>query len=248
MESTIKKSDPSGNYPAEEGSYLRGNDYSPVAVAVILIYDREKTPPEIEHLVRTAVETGAALAGTIQTENVGIEKLICNVVGNPNIRHLVVCGPESPGHAVGNALVSLSRNGLDQRKKIIGAEAPTPFLFNISLACVERFRKQVSVIDLIGEGSADVIRQAVWTCYQENLTPFGRLTLHDPGAFPEPPLEETITWRVTDPTKEPKTEEERAQQQKLKTVMERMRLAAEAKKRERQKRKAASSEKPKRGE
>jgi hypothetical protein len=30
------------NYPPEEGRYLRGNDYSPVAVAVILIYDQDK--------------------------------------------------------------------------------------------------------------------------------------------------------------------------------------------------------------
>ena len=54
-------------------------------------------PPSIEELTRVAVETGAALAGTLQTENVGLEKVICNVVSNPNIRFLIVCGPESPG-------------------------------------------------------------------------------------------------------------------------------------------------------
>jgi len=35
------KVQPAFGYPPEEGRYLRGNDYSPVAVAVILLYDQE---------------------------------------------------------------------------------------------------------------------------------------------------------------------------------------------------------------
>ncbi len=45
-------------YPPEEGRYLRGNDYSPVAVVIILTTDPEEIPLEIERLVRTGVETG----------------------------------------------------------------------------------------------------------------------------------------------------------------------------------------------
>jgi len=44
------KAEPASSYLPEEGRYLRGNDYSPVAVAVILIYDQEKIPPDIESL------------------------------------------------------------------------------------------------------------------------------------------------------------------------------------------------------
>jgi len=121
------------DYPPEEGCYLRGNDYSPVAVAVILRWIREQTPADIENLVRVAVESGAALAGTLQTENIGIEKVICNTVSNPNIRYLIVCGPESPGHLVGDAILALPRNGLDDKKRIIGTEAPTTYLFLIFL-------------------------------------------------------------------------------------------------------------------
>ena len=47
---TMLKAEPASSYPPEEGRYLRGNDYSPVAVAVILIYDQEKIPPDIESL------------------------------------------------------------------------------------------------------------------------------------------------------------------------------------------------------
>ena len=105
----MKKVAPVKGYPPEEGCYLRGNDYSPVAVVVILRWEREKTPPSIEQLVRVAVESGAALAGTLQTENIGLEKVICNLVANPNIRFLVVCGPETPGHLVGDAILALKK-------------------------------------------------------------------------------------------------------------------------------------------
>jgi tetrahydromethanopterin S-methyltransferase subunit A len=93
----IRKAKVPKEYPPEEGCYLRGNDHSPVAVAVILKWKREETPKSIEELVRVGLETGAALSGTLQTENVGLEKVICNIVANPNIGYLVVCGPEDPG-------------------------------------------------------------------------------------------------------------------------------------------------------
>jgi len=226
----IRKASPAPDYPPEEGCYLRGNDYSPVAVAVILRWMREETPPDIERLVRVAVESGAALAGTLQTENIGLEKVICNIVANPNIRYLVVCGPESPGHSVGDAILSLSAKGLDGNRRIIGTRAPTPYLFNIPLEFVERFRRQITVIDLINEGSQDVVRQGVWSCYQEQPTVFQRYTLCDPGAWEEPPLSGRITWRVTHPELEPKSDKEKTQKASLAAMMDRVRKAVEKRK------------------
>ena len=225
----IRKSEPAAAYPPEEGCYLRGNDYSPVAVVVILRWRREQTPPDIEKLVRVGVESGAALAGTLQTENIGIEKIICNVVSNPNIRYLVVCGPESPGHLVGDAILALARNGLDDRKHIIRAEAPTPFLFNVQPEFVKRFRDQITVIDLVNEGSPEVIRQAVWSCYQEKPTLFGKYELYDPGAYPAEPLSGKITWKITRPSLEPKSDEERTQKEKIQDLMERIKKATQEK-------------------
>jgi len=227
----IRKAEPSEDYPPEEGCYLRGNDYSPVAVAVILKWMREETPPDIENLVRAAVESGAALAGTVQTENIGLEKIICNLAANPNIRYLVVCGPESPGHMVGDAILALAANGVDDNKRIIGATARTPYLFNIADEQITRFRNQVQPLDLINEGSPEVIRQAVWSCYQEEPTRFRDYELFDPGAYPEPPLNGKITWRVTHPEREPKSETERTQAEKLKDLMERVKQAVEDRKR-----------------
>jgi tetrahydromethanopterin S-methyltransferase subunit A len=228
--SAIDKKPPAPGYPPEDGCYLRGNDYSPVAVVAVLRWAREETPPEIEALVRAALESGAALAGTLQTENVGLEKVICNIVANPNIRYLVVCGPESPGHLVGDAILSLAAGGIDANGRIVGARAPTPYLFNIPEEFVARFREQVSVIDLVDEGSPEVLRRAVRSCYQEEPTAFRDYTLGDPGAFPEPPLSGRITWRVTHPVREPKSQEERRQTDQLRGLMDRVRKAVEEKK------------------
>ncbi len=226
----LRKAQPAPAYPPEEGCYLRGNDYSPVAVVVILRWMREQTPPDIERLVRVAVESGAALAGTLQTENVGIEKIICNIVSNPNIRYLVVCGPESPGHLVGDAMLQLSENGLNERRRIIGTDAPTPYLFNIPPDFVERFRKQITMLDFVNEGSPEVLRQAVWSCYQEKPTTFGKYELYDPGAYPAKPLSGKITWKISQPSLEPKSDEERTQREKAQMLMERIRKAAQGKK------------------
>lgn len=221
---------PAPTYPPEEGRYLRGNDYSPVAVVVILIHDQEKIPSDIEYLVRVGVESGAALSGTLQTENIGIEKIVCNIVANPNIRYIVLCGPESPGHASGEALKALIQNGVDQNKRIIGTSAPTPYLFNLHSEFIERFRKQVRVIDLLNEGDPELIKRAVWAWYQESPTEFRGYSLYDPGAYPEAPLSGKLTWRVTQPQREPKDETERQQREKLKELMAQLKCAAEKKK------------------
>ena len=226
------KVEPASGYPPEEGRYLRGNDYSPVAVAVILIYDQERIPADIQNLVRVGLESGAALSGTIQTENIGIEKLICNVVANPNIRHLVIFGPESPGHQTGEALIKLIENGVDERKRIIGSQARTPYLFNLPIEYVERFRQQVRIINLVDEGDPELLRRAVWSCFQEEPTSFQNYTLSDPGAYPEAPLSGQLTWRVTRPQAEPIDEAERQQRERLRDLMARVKRVAE-KKRER---------------
>jgi tetrahydromethanopterin S-methyltransferase subunit A len=220
---------PHPDYPPEEGRYLRGNDFSPVAVAIILNCDADKIPPELEKLVRAGIESGAALAGTVQTENIGFEKIVCNIVANPNIRYLVLGGPESEGHLTGEAMKALIRNGVDEKKRIIATSAPHPFLFNLPMEMIDRFRKQLSLIDLQFEAAPDVIRKAVWSCYQEQPVEFRGYSLYDPGAYPEPPLSGRITWRVTNPWVGPLDEKEVEAQQKARELMERLK-AREAQK------------------
>ena len=168
----ILKVDPPPEYPPEEGRFLRGNDYSPVAVVAVLDTYDFKIPPELVRLVEVAVESGAALAGTLQTENIGIEKIVANVVANPNIRYVVLCWRESQGHLPANAIINLVKNGVaeDKRRTIIGAEAPTPYLPNISVEAIERFRKQVAIVNLISEDDPKMgmdpknVKKGVWSC------------------------------------------------------------------------------------
>jgi tetrahydromethanopterin S-methyltransferase subunit A len=87
-------------------------------------------------LVRVAIENGAALAGTLQTANIGLKKLIANVVVNPNIRYLVLCGRDVEGHKAGDALIALIKNGVDAKRIIIGTNAVTAYLFNIPLRAI----------------------------------------------------------------------------------------------------------------
>jgi tetrahydromethanopterin S-methyltransferase subunit A len=213
---------PPSAYPPEEGCYLRGNDNSPVAVIVILKWRREETPESIELLVRTALESGAALSGTLQTENVGLEKVICNVIANPNIRYIIVCGPESPGHFVGETINALYKNGLDKNKRIIGTEAPAPFLFNIPTEWVDRFVKQTKLVDLVNEGAPEVIREAVWSCYQEQPTTFREYELWDMGAYEEEPICGKITWKITNPAYAPKDNKEQEALQKMQDLIKKL--------------------------
>ncbi|MBP7736450.1 MAG: tetrahydromethanopterin S-methyltransferase subunit A [Spirochaetes bacterium] len=214
---------PHPDYPCEPGRYIRGNDFSPAAVVIILNTDEDKIPPEIEALVRAGAETGAALSGTVQTPNIGFEKMICNIVANPNIRYIVLGGPESDGHQTGSALKSLLANGIDEKKKIIGTEAMHACLYNIPMEFIERFRKQIALIDLQFQGDPNLIRKAVWSCFQETPVDFMGHDVHDPGAYPEEPLAGKLTWQVTQPWSVPCDKGEQDAVNKAKELMERLR-------------------------
>jgi tetrahydromethanopterin S-methyltransferase subunit A len=220
--SIMLKVKPHPDYPCEPGRYIRGNDFSPVAVAIILNTDEDKIPPEIEGLVRVGAESGAALSGTVQTPNIGFEKIICNIVANPNIRYLILRGPESDGHQTGAALKVLLASGVDEKKKIIGADAMHPNLYNIPIEFIERFRAQVTLIDLQFQGDPGLIRKAVWSCFQETPVEFMGYTLYDIGAHPEPPLSGKLTWQVTQPWAVPCEENEQDAMRAAKELMERL--------------------------
>ncbi|NQT47854.1 MAG: hypothetical protein HQ578_02635 [Chloroflexi bacterium] len=205
----LKVTPPEG-YPPEEGRYARGNDFSPVAVCVILDDFDFKIPLRLQELVMAGLDTGAALSGMLQTENVGTEKMLCNIVANPNIRYIVLCGRESAGHLPGQTLLALKQNGVDGRQRVVRSEAPTPNLSNIPLEVISRFREQiVTIVDLLCKpGEKDdtapgldpkMVEEAVRSCYQESPAEFRGYSLYDMGAFPEPAIYHTIASKLTQP-------------------------------------------------
>ncbi len=130
------------------------------------------------------------------------------MVANPNIRYLVLCGRESAGHLPGQSLLLVHPVLLQGEKQIIGSEAPTPYLHNIPLEVIDRFRSQiVTIINLLCDpGEKDkkqpgldyrMVEKAVWSCIQEEPVPFLNYTLHDVGAYPEPPIFQQIASKLT---------------------------------------------------
>ncbi|MGQ9543121.1 MAG: tetrahydromethanopterin S-methyltransferase subunit A [Candidatus Bathyarchaeia archaeon] len=196
---------PPEEYPPEDGNYLRGNDYSPVAVVILLHTAYDKVPEFLVELSKVSVEAGAALAGFLQTENIGIEKIVCNIVANPNIRYIVLCGVESAGHKPGQTFEAFIKNGVDDNRRIIGAESLTPYLYNISPEAIERFRKQVELVNLLFEDDRrlridpETLRRVINACIQEEPTHILNFSLYDPGAYHEPAICQKITWRVERP-------------------------------------------------
>lgn len=229
-------------YPPEDGNYLRGNDYSPVAVVILLHTFYDRIPDFLQQLAKVAIEDGAALAGFLQTENVGIEKVVCNVVANPNIRYIVLCGVESGGHWPGNAFQSFVKNGIDEKRNIIDSKSPTPYLYNIMPEAIERFRNQITLISLLTDEDRkmridpEVVKKAVRSCYQEEPTRFLNYTVCDVGAYPEPPILSKITWRITRPW----AHYSESDAKKMKRIQEM--VAAQVKKKKEAKRRAKESE------
>jgi len=131
-------------WPVIAGRYVVGNPNSPVAICTLYSLDL------IEKLASELGKENFAIIGKVVTENIGVERIIKNVVSNPNIKFLLVCGEEPRGHWVGQALKCLKENGIDEERKIIGAKGAMPYLRNISLEEIEEFRKRIEIIDLIG--------------------------------------------------------------------------------------------------
>ena len=197
--SELLKVEPPSGYPPEDGRYLKGNDYSPVAVVALLNTFDDQVPEYLESIVSGAVEAGAAISGLLQTENIGLEKIIFNIIANRNIRYLVLCGPESPGHHTGEALAALMENGVDKKRRIIGTDAPSAYLFNTPIRYIARFRTQITLVDLLNETDLGTIKEAVRACYQEVPTKFREYTLFDPGAYDGFPICEKMSARITQP-------------------------------------------------
>ena len=102
-----------------------------------------------------------AIYGPLKTENIGIEKIVANVISNPHIRYLVVCGDDIRGHRSGSSLVALNKNGIDEQHKIIDAEGAIPYIENLKEEAIERFRNQIEIVDLLGVKDKNKIDKVV---------------------------------------------------------------------------------------
>ena len=90
----VDKKEPAKGWPVVKGEYDAGDPKSPVAVATCG-----------SHFNLFPIKAGASISGPFKTENLGIEKIVANIISNPNIRTLIICGSEVKGHISGDALI-----------------------------------------------------------------------------------------------------------------------------------------------
>jgi len=120
------------------------------------------------------VDSDYAIMGTCKTENIGIERMIVNIVSNPCIRYLVLAGPEVPGHKTGSSVRCLHQKGVDKEtRKIVEAEGAIPYVENLPTEAIERFRMQVELIDMIDVTNPDDIARVARELTSKNPGPFG---------------------------------------------------------------------------
>jgi len=110
----------------------------------------------------------------------GVNAILRNVLANPVIRYIVLCG--KPITDSGAALKALLGSGVDSDWRVIGNGAQIDR--EISEKAVARFRKNVEVVDLEGLTSRSEIQETIGAL--EKRPPFGA-----PETFPE-------TERATD--------------------------------------------------
>lgn len=130
------------------------------------------------HLSDFPLAAGASITGPCKTENIGIEKLVANIVSNPNIRFLIVTGMEVKGHITGQAIIAFHQSGIDAEGRIIGAVGAIPFIQNLDDDAIKRFQEQiVDCVDLIDTEDVGKISAAVKSCAAK-----------DPGALDVEPM------------------------------------------------------------
>jgi len=103
-----------------------------------------------------------ALVGRLFSENKGIDSLVRYVISNKNLETILLCGKDTPGHRPGHALLNLYKNGIDNKRRIVGSRSPDPVL-TITKSEILKFQKQVKLVDKIGETDISKIKLSIDT-------------------------------------------------------------------------------------
>jgi tetrahydromethanopterin S-methyltransferase subunit A len=167
------------SWPPHPGDYLLGKPDGTVAICTLSNRD-------LPVRLVAAAEPAIAIAGRCDTENIGIEKIVLNLVTNPRIRWLVICGEEAKGHRAGDALLRLKQQGVDADMRVLETASWRPILKNLTLLEVARFREQIEEINLIGTTDLKVILAAARECARKSVPALPTTSLQ-PAHFGEAP-------------------------------------------------------------
>jgi tetrahydromethanopterin S-methyltransferase subunit A len=162
------------SWPPQPGEYIVGNPAGSVAICTLSNRD---LPQEL--MAATGVDL--AIVGRCDTENIGIEKVVLNLIANPHIRWLLLCGVEAPGHRAADAFLQLKERGVDANMRVLESAAWRPVLRNLTRLEVARFREQVELINLIGVTAVDEIVKAGREAARKSIRPFTSRTAYNSG-------------------------------------------------------------------
>ncbi len=154
-------------WPPLPGSYTVLQYQAPVAVCTL-------TDETLAASMAAQRSPEVSIVGNMYTENLGIERLIQNIIANPNIRFLILCGTDSRqtiGHLPGQSLFALTQSGVVESGRIMEAKGKRPILRNISREMVEHFRRTVEIVNLIGITEIAAIAKAAAACAMRNPGP-----------------------------------------------------------------------------
>jgi tetrahydromethanopterin S-methyltransferase subunit A len=141
------------SWPPVEGEYTVLDSSAPVGVSTLA---SEKLEGK---LVKLKPE-GLCMVGKTETENIGVDKIIKNVVSNPAISFLILAGKDTAGHQAGKTLLALIENGVDKNMRIIGSKGRRPILKNVTRTEINKFRKQIKIEDMIGsENTRSIVKK-----------------------------------------------------------------------------------------
>jgi tetrahydromethanopterin S-methyltransferase subunit A len=161
-----EKKSPASGWPITKGDFNSGDANSPVAVMTCGSHLDEKG----------ICDKGAAICGSCKTENLGLEKVIANIISNPNIRFIMLCGTEVKGHLAGQTMVALHKNGVKDGR-VVGAEGAIPFIENLSDDAIKRFQEQCELVNIMESEDIGAIAAKI-----------NELKGRDPGAFAADPM------------------------------------------------------------
>ncbi len=149
-------------WPVAAGRYYVGRKDRSVAISTL---------GSLDLMQRIGRREEFAIMGKTFTENIGIEKVVQNVVSNQAIRFLILCGKESP-HRVGQSFIALKRAGVNSEGRIIGSQGRIPVLKNLRGEEIPHFREQIEIVDLIGEQQVETIMTKVAELNRRSLAAF----------------------------------------------------------------------------
>ncbi len=162
----VTKVKPAAGWPVVKGEYEAGNPENSVAVTTCG-----------SHVKGAAqLAAGACITGPHKTENLGIEKIVANIISNPNIRFLLVTGAEVKGHISGEAIMMIHKNGVKD-SRIVGATGAIPYIENLPDDAIKRFQAQIQVVEMMGTEDENQI-----------VAKIKELAAKDPGAFEAEPM------------------------------------------------------------